>query len=600
MENITLNCIFIRDSETLADILPVEVAPSDTIAKLKDKVYREGPWPYDSIKLAELLLWRPKDDLPLETFPQIIEEWKLNRKTRKEENEMATILQSPLTVESQFHLPLSSNSIHVVVQLPANEEGWLSTSKWEQILINPKVLGKRKFVETDGEVNEGLDVVERWRSKRAKAELPTLSELTSIADRPLSEEEKIPLSKKSMISLISHNLDDICTAADVAVLFRASNHESDMALARFYTAVISHPPSEGTEDRYHSFWDRNINDIIEVILPNGKPQRNSNRNTATKALRPDYAFLLRGFCPFRGEEKAPNSTGDPKAELAEKLEWVYDPAPYVLGYYATGTSVALAAISRPPPGKTQAVVHDIVHADLRSRKARIVNLRRLINLTGILHTLADIVRNRDAEFEVLERDNSTVEIVSYAVIKTYKDTKRVEHLQNVYALLEEKKIPNTDRPLLTEGGRIILSPRGISRVPKTQQELLGAVACVLETLQVIHAIPLFHRDIRWPNVMRRLDDDNRWFLIDWEDAASPPTFAQPSFAHETHSPTIFVDGHGAEVDMWGVGGLILRCEGLDVSSELRELGRWLQAVPAPSAQEALNKVKELTVRTYSV
>ncbi|GJJ15907.1 hypothetical protein Clacol_010185 [Clathrus columnatus] len=347
-----------------------------------------------------------------------------------------------------------------------------------------------------------------------------------------------------------------------------------MALARFYTTVISRPPPEGTEDRYHRFWDRNINDIIEVILPNGKPQRNSNRNTATKDLR---------------EEEAPNSTGDPRAELSEKLEWVYDPAP-----------VALAAISRPPPDKTQAVVYDIAHADLGLQKERILNLRRLINLAGILHMLADIVRYRDAEFEALERDNSTVEIVSYAVIKTYRDTKRVEHPRNVYVLLEEKKVPNTDRPLLTEGGRIILSPRGISQVPKMQRELLGAVACVLETLEVIHTIPLFHRDIRWPNVMRRLDDDNRWFLIDWEDAASPPTFAQPSFAHETHSPTIFVDGHGTEVDMWGVGGLILRCEGLDVSSELRELGRWLQEMPAPSAQEALNKVKELTVRTYSM
>ncbi|GJJ14384.1 hypothetical protein Clacol_008648 [Clathrus columnatus] len=467
------------------------------------------------------------------------------------------------------------------------------------------------------EVNEGLGVVERWRSKRAKAELPAVNELTSIVDHPLSEEEKIPLSNKFLRSLISHELDDTCTAADVALLFRATNYESDPAIIRFYAAVKSRPPPEGTKDSYHGFWDRNINDIIAAILPDGKMQRNSNRDTATKGLRPDYAFLLNRFCLFRGEEKAPNSTGNPKAELAEKLHWVYDPAPYVLGaliavfssvgiyltttlagYHAIGTNVALAAILRPRSDKTQAVVYDIARADLRLRKARTLHLRRLINLAGILQTLPDIVRNHDAEFEILERfcssqDNSTIEIVSHAVIKTYKDSKRVEHLQNIYALIQDRNVPNTDRPLHTEGSRIILKPRGISRVPKTQRELLGAVACVLETLAVSHSFyPTFHRDIRWPNVMARLDDDNRWFLIDWEDASNSPTLAQPHFARKTHCPTIFVDGHGAEVDIWGVGELILRCEGLDVSSELKGLGKWMQEAPAPSAQEALNKVKE--------
>jgi hypothetical protein len=59
--------------------------------------------------------------------------------------------------------------------------------------------------------------------------------------------------------------------------------------------------------------------------------------------------------------------------------------------------------------------------------------------------------------------------------------------------------------------------------------------------------------------MRRLDDESKWFIIDWEDAATLPTKAEPRFNSSTHSPSIFVDGHGAEVDIWGVGGLILDC-----------------------------------------
>ncbi|GJJ15307.1 hypothetical protein Clacol_009583 [Clathrus columnatus] len=588
-EAITLNCIAIDDSrELIGDVFCVKVLSSDTIIELKAKILEEGPTTFERWKTPDLFLWRPKDDLAGDEFlSEKIQEWRLNFQTREEDDQAAIIFNTLSTVASQFHLPLSSNFIHVVAQLRVDE----------------KFLGKRKGVETglspdhflDDEVDEGFDVIERWRSKRVKAGLPALYELPSIADRPLSEEEKIPLSKKFMRSLISREVNDICTANDVALLFRTSDYGADVTLTRFYTAVILHPPLEGTGERYHGFWDRNINDIIEFLVPNGKAQRNSNQNTATKNLRPDYAFLLNRFCPFRGEEKAPNSTDDPKAELSKKLEWVYDPAPYVLGYYATGTNVTLAAISCSSPGKP--MVHDIAHADLRLRKARILNIRRLINLAGILQTLANTVRHRDAEFEILERDNATIEIVGHAVIKTYRDLGRVDYLRKVYALLSENKVPNVDEPILFEEKRIILSPRGLSQVPNTQRELIEAAACVLETLQVIHAIPLFHRDIRWPNVIRRLENHNKWFLIDWEDAGTPPTLAQRNFTRKTLSPAIFVDGHGAEVDIWGVGGLILQCEGLNISSELRDPGKWMQEAPVPSAQEALTKVKDLAMDT---
>ena len=77
---------------------------------------------------------------------------------------------------------------------------------------------------------------------------------------------------------------------------------------------------------------------------------------------------------------------------------------------------------------------------------------------------------------------------------------------------------------------------------------------MLQALEVRHTeAPLFHRDIRWPNVIKSLHDPEKWFIIDWEDAASPPTKAPRHFSRSTHSPRVFEDGHGAEVDMWGVG-----------------------------------------------
>jgi hypothetical protein len=53
------------------------------------------------------------------------------------------------------------------------------------------------------------------------------------------------------------------------------------------------------------------------------------------------------------------------------------------------------------------------------------------------------------------------------------------------------------------------------------------------------------------------DDPRRWILIDWDDAASLPTHAAHHLNKHYHAPTVFEDGHGAEVDLWGVGQLIV-------------------------------------------
>jgi hypothetical protein len=73
------------------------------------------------------------------------------------------------------------------------------------------------------------------------------------------------------------------------------------------------------------------------------------------------------------------------------------------GYYAIGPDLTLVAIKPPLPGQTSPVVQDIVYADLRCRKDRILNIRRLINLSGFIITLANVIPPSDAEFTVLER-----------------------------------------------------------------------------------------------------------------------------------------------------------------------------------------------------
>jgi hypothetical protein len=46
-------------------------------------------------------------------------------------------------------------------------------------------------------------------------------------------------------------------------------------------------------------------------------------------------------------------------------------------------------------------------------------------------------------------------------------------------------------------------------------------------------------------------------LVDWDDARTSPTRAATHPDSSFHSPAVFVDNHGAEVDIWGVGKLIV-------------------------------------------
>ena len=126
---------------------------------------------------------------------------------------------------------------------------------------------------------------------------------------------------------------DFCNRDDVGRLFRVSDTESSEVLhLLFYKAAAwPSPPEDGTEASFHSFWDDNIRNILELLVPFSKSIRDDPRQTNTPKLRPDYGLLLGGVCLFRGEEKSKTSRGDPKASLSDGLTWIYSPAPYVFG-----------------------------------------------------------------------------------------------------------------------------------------------------------------------------------------------------------------------------------------------------------------------------
>jgi len=93
--------------------------------------------------------------------------------------------------------------------------------------------------------------------------------------------------------------------------------------------------------------------------------------------------------------------------------------------------------------------------------------------------------------------------------------------------------------------------------------------------------------------VQSITDPTKWFLIDWEDAAIAPTKAAPNLSTRTHAPQVFEDGHGAEVDIWGVGKLISSANISDLSEDFRSLGQRMVDGSIVSAEQGLVELKSL-------
>ena len=170
-------------------------------------------------------------------------------------------------------------------------------------------------------------------TKPAKWELRHLKEYL---EKPLDPDWKIPLSHAEWRAfLVTESIPaHACSAEDLELLFKQSEDETAVAILDLLKSAITRDPSSpsGTENSLVSFWDRNIRDILERCLSAGSI-RDSNQGTETGKFRPDFGLLLANVCVFRGEEKRTEFTGmHPRNELKVKTRWVYNPAPYILGW----------------------------------------------------------------------------------------------------------------------------------------------------------------------------------------------------------------------------------------------------------------------------
>lgn len=65
------------------------------------------------------------------------------------------------------------------------------------------------------------EILDKLR-KRPRMTLPNVESLKELIDKELTEEIKLPLTQREFDTLLSNDINDICSSSDLRVLFRVS------------------------------------------------------------------------------------------------------------------------------------------------------------------------------------------------------------------------------------------------------------------------------------------------------------------------------------------------------------------------------------------
>jgi hypothetical protein len=118
--------------------------------------------------------------------------------------------------------------------------------------------------------------------------------LMAYLNKPLKEDEKVPLLHYPMTTLVLHGeLTIACSEHNLQQIFRSSvDKEADYLWTILKPAIASSAlDSNGTEESFHFFWDDNIHKIIAAIFAPDKFIRGGNQGMSTAFQRPDFGIL---------------------------------------------------------------------------------------------------------------------------------------------------------------------------------------------------------------------------------------------------------------------------------------------------------------------
>jgi hypothetical protein len=83
--------------------------------------------------------------------------------------------------------------------------------------------------------------------------------------------------------------------------------------------------------------------------------------------------------------------------------------------------------------------------------------------------------------------------------------------------------------------------------------------------------------------------------VDWDDSSTSPTKASTTLDVRSHSPAVFEDNHGAEVDIWAVGKLLVDAVTFvsDIPPALILIGERMMEGQVTTAAQGLGEVTAL-------
>ncbi|KAG3148224.1 hypothetical protein PC128_g23645 [Phytophthora cactorum] len=302
--------------------------------------------------------------------------------------------------------------------------------------------------------------------------------------------------------------------------------------------------------------------------------------------------------------KGEGSLSVPEKELHANLIWKYDAAPYIFGYAAVGLQVRLLAIKKDEMTKCGAKVEAIETYNLGSLKDRLSFFLAILNLSTLFRPVVDLVQSLGrTEYAIIPRENGVViEFADDSVTKTYPSDMSsdafIRNLRMLHQLMKEHSVPNVVELRKTNMKKkyVVLKPIGLPSQPEDVHQLLTALRDIIKALVAMHAIDLMHRDLRWENVLKYPGEDDKWFLIEFDEGALSPAAKVNLLKAESHAPEILSSSHTVKVDIWSVGFLLKTSLIQDLPPELERIKtQCLQKSPSkrPTAKSLLKVIESL-------
>ncbi|RHZ81513.1 hypothetical protein Glove_120g217 [Diversispora epigaea] len=461
--SIKLFCLVKGNSATHA--FPVNINRCDTIGDLKEAIREKKPNEFTGVDADKLRLWKveipdDRDDL-------------LKALSLKDDNELL----ATRDIEDYWTDTPPKRHIHVIIE--------------QLVALRNEVSNLREMLENQAfdpiktrQDDDSLYISTRDMLKKPPEFIPLREGLLTYLQQPPVQPIEIhptDYDRYFRPEISSEILEKF---------FVSSLKASRRVWSEFITYIVCPPDAGTTEGSLHALWDMIVVKPLKIGSPQGKHNRNASLHTSTRKLRPDLSFLVSDACLARGEEKGPDTEGNPAEELIEKLTWTYGQCPYIFGYYARATTVTYCYLYLEGE---QVLRKDLFTYDLNELSGRIQAFIVGINIGRLLPLLRQTLPHYfQREFVILHRSNGkVVELMQKDVIKRYLLKQSVIYAQAIYDAMFNFNVPFVDqlvRVHVNENETIIsfmiFSPKGMICKPQSKTQLIKALYCVLTALKV--------------------------------------------------------------------------------------------------------------------